>query len=424
MRTTSSLAFSIIESLVNKNRNFCSKDYDDCLCRLSKTLPFQIHEYTESYNFWEVPPRWDLSRAQILLRGNVIYEVDHPLKMIGLSTPFRGIVSSDELKAHLYYDRRFDDAVPYHFRQFYRPWERDWGFCVPKTFYDSLEDDEYEVIIETRESPGALKVAEYHIQGVCPATFVFVAHLDHPGMANDDLAGVACGVELFANLMKRVNKFSYKLLLVPEIIGSEFYLGLTLKESENVIGGCFLEMLGSNTPLALQKSLRCNSHIEKSILHLKPNLKTDSFRNVICNDEAVFESHQIPMCSLSRFPYPEYHSSRDNLSIISESALCESIDILARAIEHMESKSFIEKKFRGTPCLSHPTLNLYADPGQRAFGSHLDPNQQINRLIMDFLPTQKKYFFLEELAGLIGKDEIMNLDYIRAWEKKGLLKLY
>ncbi len=427
MPLKTSTAYALIEKLWLKNRNFCSEDYDACLDYFLKILPFEIHSYSEPHNSWEIPPKWDLVRADIFFKGELIYQVDHPLKIIGLSKPFKGKLSKEALQEHLHFDHRYSDAIPYHFRQFYRPWEREWGFCVSKDFYDALEEGEYEVHIETRESPGTLKVAEYTIDGESPECFTFVAHLDHPGMANDDLAGVAMGVELFERLSKKKTKFSYKLILLPEIIGSEFYLGKTVQNKELFLGACFLEMLGSKTPLALQFSLNENSKIEtklQEILKERPKSYNEGpFKSIICNDEAVWQSHGIPMCSLSRFPYPEYHSSRDSLSIIDQNSLDEAIEVVYQAIASLETLTLIEKKFEGTPCTSHPDLNLYVDPGQRAFGSHATSSVLKLRLLMDLLPAQKRFFYLEDLASEVGLSKEAVLNYLKQWEAKGLLKV-
>jgi aminopeptidase-like protein len=139
--------------------------------------------------------------------------------------------------------------------KFYRSWDRDWGFCVTKRFFDSLKSGIYEVIIETEESEGILKVLDYTHKGALEECFTFVAHLDHPGVANDDLAGCAVGVELMRKLSQINTKYSYKLLLVPEIIGSEYYWGKTNTGNKNkILEAVFLEMLGTKTQLALQES--------------------------------------------------------------------------------------------------------------------------------------------------------------------------
>lgn len=427
MTLDTSLSYSIIKDLELKNRNFCSTDYDDCLQYLSNLLPFKIFSYKTPYNHWQIPPKWDLIRAEIWFKGECLYTVDHPLKIIGLSRSFTGTLSKKELQSHLFYDHRDPNAIPYHFRQFYRPWERDWGFCVPQLFYDNLNEGDYEVIIEIEEGPGTLKVAEYTCEGMYPECYSFVAHLDHPGMANDDLAGVAVGVELFKRLSLLKTKFSYKLILLPEIIGSEFYLSHSVKDKNLHLSALFLEMLGSNTEFALQSSLGEKSMIEKGLeTSLKKNsipFRKGPFRSIICNDEPVWESHKVSMSSLSRFPYKEYHSSLDNLSIIDPQSLDQSVEILYETILFLEQLTLVEKKFSGTPCVSHPELNLYVDPGQRAFASMEAQNIQRKRALMDLIPCQDQKFYLEDLIEKTKLEFDEAYFYLKLWEKKGLLEV-
>ncbi len=428
MHSQTTLSYSLIEDLYLKNRNFCSNDYDECLKYLKDILPFEIHSYQEPFNLWQIPPRWNLKHAFIKnTSGDILYTVDHPLKIIGLSTSFSQRVSQQELLKHLHYDHRMPDAIAYHFRQYYRPWERTWGFCVPKTFYDSLQEDHYDVEIVTEESKGEIQVAEYTKKGDSPYSFAFVAHLDHPGMVNDDLAGVAVGVELFKKLQNKKTKFTYKLILVPEIIGSEFFLG-NLKDRSMILESCFLEMLGSKTEHALQRSLKGYSQLENQLLKALKNddesFNTGPFKSIICNDEYIWEGYQIPMCSLSRFPYPEYHTHFDNLSILSPSSLSSSINILEIAIQNLEKLTLIEKHFSGTPCLSHPSYQLYVDPGQRAFGTHHPKLSHNKRLLMDLIPAQKKCFFLEDLLGQVEMSKSEALNYLQEWEAKKLISIH
>ncbi|MBN4067077.1 DUF4910 domain-containing protein [Simkania negevensis] len=419
----------ILKALCHLNRNFCSKDYDASLSYLGRRIPLTVHRFCSgtSCNGWEIPPKWDLSEAYISLDGEKLYEVSHPLQLIGLSAPFEGRVSQEELKSHLHYDVRHADALPYHFRQNYRPWERTWGFCVSKTFYDSLAKGIYDVVIRTEESSGYLDVAECRVEGKYPDTFSFVAHLDHPGMANDDLAGVAVGVELFRRLQKRKTKFSYQLLLVQEIVGSEFFLSQLPERSNYTVEGLFLEMLGSDTELALQHSMGGKSNLERAVKEALDDLdiphRTGPFKSIVCNDESVFESYGIPMASLSRFPYPEYHSSLDTIDIIKESALEESVVLLERAIDLLEKTILVVKKFHGTPCLSHPSYNLYIDPGQRAFGQQVEEEVLKRRLLADILPTLSQRVSVQQLAEQVGLDAATALADLVKWEEKGLIAL-
>jgi aminopeptidase-like protein len=421
----------ILEDLVPLNRVICSKGYDKTVEYLKGLLPFKEIRYSsgDEYNGWVIPPSWDVREAKITKDGRTVYDgMRHPLAVIALSAGFKGSVDRDELRKHLHYDHRYDDSIAFHFRQSYRSWQRDWGFCVPKKLYDSLTDGSYDVLIETEESEGVLRMLELTREGRIEETIVFGANLDHPGVANDGMAGVVVGMELFRRFAGRNTKFTYKLVLAQGIIGSEYYLGKQRKEDrEKIMEGVFLEMLGSDTPLALQASRQGNSNIEYALARaLKERnipFRTGPFESIILNDEYIWEAYGIPMASLSRFPYPEYHSERDNLARISDARLLEAVGALERAIEVLENSVLVRKRFEGNICLSNPRYDLYVDPGQIAFGEVVSDTQKRMRLLMDLIPTLARPLTTRALAERVGLPEELVRGYLGKWADKGLLEL-
>ena len=385
----------ILEDLTPLNRVMCSSDYDKTIDYLRRVLPFKVIEYSacDEYNGWVIPPKWDVLQAVIIKDGKVIYDGQwHPLAVIALSASFSGKVGFAELKQHLHYDHRYDDSISFHFRQQFRSWNRDWGFCVPKDFYDSLADGEYEVIIETEEDEGVLKMLEYTHQGALDESIAICANLDHPGVANDGLSGVVVGIELMRRLSQKRTKYSYKLVLSQGIIGSEYYLGKgNVGERDRILECICLWMLGSRTGLALQQSRGACSNVEHAVAWTMDDLgiafRRGEFESIIINDEYIWESYGIPTSSLSRMPYPEYHSSRDNMSIMSDECLEEAVNVLEGAVEHLEATALVYKKFKGNICLSNPRYDLYIDPGQVAFGETVSEDNKRMRLLMDIIPT-------------------------------------
>ncbi|MFQ5729832.1 MAG: DUF4910 domain-containing protein [Waddliaceae bacterium] len=420
--SNNSLSYSIINDLYLLNRNFCSSDYEKSMEYLCSLLPFTVHDFhSPKPNLgWEIPPKWDLIQATLSFNGQEIFKAAHPLHVIGLSTSFQGNVPLDELKQHLHFDHRDPTAIPYHFRQNYRPWKRTWGFCVPKEFYDSLQPGLYEVLIETKESEGYLKVLEYVKKGDNPESFVFVAHLDHPGMANDDLSGVAVAVEFFKELQHRKTKFSYTLLLLQEIIGSAYYLNNAPRE--HLLEGCFIDQVGTKNSLFFQQS----SHGDSAFDHvLKGNLKgkCEPFRSLVCNDEIVWESFGISMPSLLRHPPPEYHSDRDNMDIISSASLRETVDLLKKLVGSLDQMHLLIKNFQGYPSLSNPQYNLYIDPGQPAFGEMSSDSIKKLRSLMDLIPILPKRSFVEQIARDLQLERDQVLDVLRRWQAKKLIEI-
>ena len=73
------------------------------------------------------------------------------------------------------------------------------------------------------------------------------------------------------------------------------------------------------------------------------------FGTILINDEYIWENYGIPMLSFSRFPYPEYHSSRDNMEIISEKSLNEAADALVGFINQLCASLYIPRRdLKGT----------------------------------------------------------------------------
>jgi aminopeptidase-like protein len=421
----------ILQHLTPLNRAVCSRGYDRAADYLREVLPFRVISVPSSrrHNGWVIPPSWDVEEAKIIKDGRKVYDgAAHPLGVIGLSKSFCGTVSLEELRRHLHYDHRYDDSIPFHYRQQFRSWIRDWGFCVPKRLFDQLVPGDYEVVIRTVEARGAVKILEYQHQGSLDFTIVLGGNLDHAGVANDGLAGCVVGLEVMHRLRNRKTKFTYSLVLSPGIMGSELYLaGLSPSERSRILEGIFLEMLGSVTPLAVQESRRSmvsSLHaLRASLDQLGLPYRTGGFESIIVNDEYVWENYGIPMLSFSRFPYPEYHSSRDNMEIIEEASLNEAVDALMGTVDRLEASPMIVKKFEGNICLSNPKYDLYVDYGQIALGDSLSDQRRRMRRLMDFVPAFDRPVSVKAVADHVGLPEEETLEYLRRWADKGLIDL-
>lgn len=421
----------IVRDLTPLNRAVCSRGYDQAVDYLREVLPFRVITVPScrKHNGWVIPPSWDVEEAKIVKDGHTVYDgTAHPLGVIGLSKSFSGTVSLEQLRRHLHYDHRDDDSIPFHYRQQFRSWCRDWGFCVPKRIFDQLVPGDYDVVIRTAEAPGAVKILEYKHQGLLDFTIVLGGNLDHAGAANDGLAGCVVGLEVLRRLQDRKTKFTYSLVFSPGIIGSELYLaGLSQSERSQILEGIFLEMLGSVTPLAVQESRQgmvSGLHALKASLdQLGINYRTGPFESIIVNDEYIWENYGIPMLSFSRFPYPEYHSSRDSVEIIKESSLNEAVNALIGAVDWLEASPLLVKKFEGNVCLSNPQYDLYVDYGQIALGDAVSHEKRRMRCLMDFVPALNRPITVKAVADHVGVPEKETLEYLQRWAAKGLIDL-
>ena len=350
-----------------------SPDTDRCVEILKEELPFTVHEFHpgEEINGWIVPYSWSVEKAEIRKNGVLVYDgLMHPLGVMGYAKPFSGRVTLDELKRHVTYRQDWPNAIGYHCDYYYKPWLADWGFSIPYSLYTALEDGEYDIDLRTSYSSGTMKVCEYYLPGEREETVVFNAHNCHAGQANDDISGCVAGIELIKKLSAKKRRFSYRLIICPEHLGTVFYLRDLAEEQRKMFMFCiFLEALGNNNRLALQKSFTGDSLIDRAFLHYLHHqcseYHVDDFRKIIGNDETVWESpgYEIPTVSVSRFPFPEYHTNMDNEDIILNERLGESVTSIIDVLDILESDCRIRRNFTGLVALSNPKYNLYISPG-------------------------------------------------------------
>jgi hypothetical protein len=76
--------------------------------------------------------------------------------------------------------------------------------------------------------------------------------------------------------------------------------------------------------------------------------RTGGFEEVVLNDEYVWEAYGIPMAALTRFPYPEYHTDRDDVALMSEERLEEAVAVLLAAIEPSSRRRWSTSASRAT----------------------------------------------------------------------------
>jgi aminopeptidase-like protein len=180
-------------------------------------------------------------------------------------------------------------------------------------------------------------------------------------MVNDDLTGVAVLAEVARRLLETEKlHHTYRLLILPETIGSVAYLSHNEDLVPHMAGGLFLEMLGNDSPHALQGSFQPASQADRCLASalrgLDPQGYTAPYRTVIGNAERQFNAPgvRVPMLSLSRVEpdgshpaVPEYHSSLDTPAIVTEERLEESKRVLLELLQAWERNQYVVNKFKG-----------------------------------------------------------------------------
>jgi len=181
-------------------------------------------------------------------------------------------------------------------------------------------------------------------------------------MVNDDLTGVVVGLDVARALLATEKPYyTYRVLILPETIGSVAYLSQHEDLIPEMVGGLFLEMLGNDSPHALQGSFQSDSQVDRCLVSALRGLDLYSYsapyRSVINNDERQFNAPgvRVPMLSLSRVeppgsptrPYREYHSSLDTPDIVSQERLEASRQVVLSLLQTWERNQYVVNKFKG-----------------------------------------------------------------------------
>ena len=365
---------TIVRTLAPVARDIVSDGYDAALTALAGLVPMQVHEYpsgTECFT-WIVPEKWTCREAWLeTLDGRRVFSyADHPLHVVSYSLPFEDEVSRETLFEHLHVHERLPDAIPFVFKYY----ERDWGLCCSRRTRDALRDARYRVAIRTEFSCGTLKVGEVIVPGRTEETIVLCAHLCHPGMAVDDLTGVAVGIAVVRELLRRTTptRYTYRLLILPETIGSIAYLSRNEALVPQMKGGLFLEMLGLGNPHVLQHSYAGDTAVDAcfaaALEQADPDGWTAKYRTLVGNDERQFNGPgvRVPMLALLQirrpgapdYPYREYHSSLDRPDLVSNARLEASRDLVLRMIAALEADRVPVNRFKGEVCCSRYGLHV------------------------------------------------------------------
>jgi aminopeptidase-like protein len=407
--------------------------------RLQGVAPFQVHEFASGveHNGWTVPWSWNCQKATIhQVYGEEQVPIwdgqSHPLGVCSYSEPFQGEVDGKTLKQHLYFcdTPGFEHELIYMCDWWYKPHARSWGIVVPKAIYEGIADsDMFYVDLRCTFTPGTMKVLEWVLPGDTDDTIVLNANACHPGCSNDDLSGCAVGIQVMRMLEAQAHRrYTYCLVIAPEHYGSIFYLQRF--GGRHIHWALFLESLGTTGPLALQESMSGQSRMDLALRNAlcTHDHYTGEFRSIVGNDETCWEAQgiAIPCPSLSRCPFPEYHTSRDNPSIMSEQHLEEAACVVFEALTNLDRDVVAHSDVEGLVCLSNPKYDLYKPfldpsiPGRRTIS---DGAAKWNKF-MNWLP---RYFdgwtTALELAQRFGLKAQAVRDYLASWAECGLLRL-
>lgn len=411
----------LLESISPLPRMVNSPGLDECFKIIAADLPgLIVHEYPAGMECedWIVPRSWEVKKGSLMdSKGKVIASTDECLLFVApYSEPVDGWFTKAEIEQHLSTRKDRPDAFPLEHRHAYNFRLKTWGITFPYRRWTELPEGRYHVQIDVEFGQGSMKVGEYFLEGRRPETICICAHIDE--LCNDDLSGCIVGMELMRIIESLPNrKYSYQLLLVPEMFGSLFYIYENPDKIARTVGMLNLETVGASGEWLLKKALRDGDRLEeilRAALRLATKeFKEDDFFGGYGNDERVYSwpSIGIPGVALQKHPFPEYHTSEDVPGIVKDEHLLKAVEICANFVRILEDDYVPAYTKRLQPWLTR--RNLYFDSIR-----DIQRFRKFNNSVLFGIDGVRSVLDLAISAGL-EFDEVR--EYLKSFQREGLL---
>ena len=363
--------WSLSNALWPISRSITGKGTLTTLKIIKKILPnLKIKSVKTGYKAfdWEVPNEWNIKNGYIITpSGNKICDFKkNNLHVIGYSAPVNQVISFADLKKNLYSLPKQPRAIPY-VTSYYK---KRWGFCIADKDKKKLKKGNYKVFIQSNFSIGKLNYGEILIKGKTKKEIFISTYVCHPSMANNEISGPVTTTFLtqWINNLKKT-KYSYRIIFIPETIGSLVYLSKNLKKmKKNIIAGLVMTCMGDERNYSFLPTKYENSFVDKVISKVLKDKKI-KYKKFNWSDRGSDERQycspgvDLPVASLMRTKYgeyPEYHTSLDRLgTVVTKKGILQSLELIKKCISTIENNYFPKYKILGEPMLSK--RGLYAD---------------------------------------------------------------
>ncbi len=371
---------------------------------------------------WEIPDEWNIREAYLVgPDGNRVVDFrNHNLHVVSYSEPVNTELSLADLQSHLYSSEEQPDAIPY-VTSYYK---RRWGFCLTHRQRSALAPGRYRAVIDSTLAPGAMTYGELLLPGDTPDEILLSTYVCHPSMANNEISGPVMVAALARWLQSQPRRrYSYRFVWVPETLGAIAYLSRNLEPmQEHTRAGFVVTCVGDDRSYSYLPSRFGDTLADRAALHVlrhrAPGFRRFSFLDRGSDErQYCFPGIDLPVASVMRSKYntyPEYHTSLDNLDLISAPGLGGAFEAYRAILTAFE----LNYRFQVTT-LCEPRLGI----------RNLYPDLQRKEVSDDVVPILNILAYADGAHDLIALAERIELPYercvdlLRALHGAGLVDL-
>jgi aminopeptidase-like protein len=418
--------YSWLKDLFPICRSLTGNGVRETLRYLQEVVPgLRLHEVpsgTVAFD-WTVPNEWNVSEAYVENeRGErVIDFATNNLHLVGYSEPVDAWMDRKDLDAFLYSLPECPDWIPY-VTSYYN---RTWGFCLSQKQRDALSAGRYHVVVRSTLAPGSLTYGEILVPGTMVDEVLLSTYICHPSMANNELSGPVVTAALarwVASLDER--RFSYRIIFVPETIGSIVYISKHLHDlKKNVRAGYVVTCVGDERAYSFLPSRLGNTLADRAARHVlrhrAPEYISYSFLDR-GSDERQYCAPRVdlPVASIMRSKYgnyPEYHTSADDLALVTPAGLKGAFEIYRECLCILENNDCYRATVPCEPQLGkrglYPTLSMK--------GSASKVREMMN--VIAYCDGQND---LIELSDIVGLQASRVIEILQPLIRQGLIERF
>ena len=352
--------YQLMSELYPICRSITGNGVRETLGKIKRIVPIEVHEVASGTKVfdWTVPKEWNIKDAYVKnSKGERIIDFKKSsLHILNYSVPIQKKVSLRELKEHLFTLPEHPDWIPYRTSYY----SENWGFCISHNQFIKLEEDTYEVCIDSSLENGHLTYGEYYIEGEISDEVLISTHICHPSLCNDNLSGIVLATSLAKYLSQASLRYSHRFLFIPGTIGSITWLCLNEPKVSKIKHGLVVVCVGDSGGFTYKKTRQRDADIDKVVAHVLKHSNND-FEIIdffpYGYDERQYCSpgFDLPVGCLMRTPhgqFPEYHTSADNLDFVKPENLAISFSTYLAVLNILENnKKYLNQNPKCEPQL-------------------------------------------------------------------------